>query len=55
MGRGSVREISVAVIFYVFLSFGGENGQCLVMENFIYVFIFESTIPFFVVYLAVSS
>ena len=35
MGRGYMREISVAVIFYIFLSFGGENGQFLVMDNFI--------------------
>ena len=33
----------MAVIFYIFLSFGGENGQFLVMDNFIYLVIFEST------------
>lgn len=54
MGKGYLGEISVAVIFYIFLSFGGENCRSLVIENFIYAFIFESAIPFFV-YLAVSS
>ena len=53
-GKGYMGEISVAVIFYIFLSFGGENCQSLVIENFIYAFISERSIPFFV-YLAVSS
>ena len=35
IGKSYIGEISVAVIFYIFLSFGGENCRSLVIENFI--------------------